>query len=251
MKLYTQKGIIHDMTSEKRIYNCGGYLVGLIKGSPEFILTALPDPYCFYTESFCKFYFRSYKRALFRRPVFSAPLRTKNILKNLVDKKFFLEGRGITYRDTVRSILDQASFWPFVVSGRITEHLLEMMPDYYAALCDQSLLSELERKVLEIITAKEIQREGKSLRIIHGKDTYKAFYVTMDYLVSVFGRKGYTKEEIYDSLASLYEQHCIYFLDKEPSVFYEPPIPESALEIFNIGDDLGLPFLGEERRGLI
>ena len=241
--MYIQKGRIEYMNDEEAVFHCGTYLASLKKGSPEYVLVAglIQDSYQFLDEGSIESLLRLYRMLILKNPLKRIPLRAAKVLPKLLDGHLFLKGTGNTRQEAIYSILDQVSLWPFVVPGTESENLPYQIPNYFAALQDKDSLPPLEKNILNIVTGKALVTRDLSPRETHGEESHKKYYVTMETLCRFFCANGETKESVYQAVQSLYEKHCIYFLDKGPFELYKPFEPDIAITIYRTGEDLGLP----------
>ena len=247
-KMYIQKGKIYYMTKEEQVYFCGTYLVSIAEGSPEAMVVSglVPDTYSFLDEKKLVKIINIYKKLLVKDFKTRRKIRPKAILKNLVSGHLFLEGSGRDEKEAIRNLLDQVSIWPMVVPGTDYEELPDLMPEYFHALKNPRTLSAIERKILDHICMKSVLMQDESPRVIHGKESHKAFYSTIDSLTAYFAGEGISRDEIYLAVERLYKKHCIYFFDKEPFELYADYEPKIAITVYRTGKNIGLY---EERRG--
>lgn len=242
IRMYIQKGKIYYANKKEQVHFCGTYLLSLAKGSPEELLVSglIPDNYTFLKEETMTKALNVYKRLIIGDLRTRLKVRPKTVLKNLVDGHFFICGTGRDEKEAIRNILDQVSLWPIVVPGTEYEELPNLMPEYFHALKNPRTLSAIETKIMDHIYEKSALVQKSEPRVIHGKQSHKAFYVTIDSLAATFADEKISRDEIYLAVERLYKKHCIYFFDKEPFELYKDYEPKNAITIYRIGENLGL-----------
>ncbi len=142
----------------------------------------------------------------------------KEIIKKMKEAGLIFYGCGETKSQAIRQILDQSAFIPTVRDGTADADIVKEAPDYYKALLQKNLLTELEQDVLSWITSKDAILRKHSRKTIYNTEVAEKFYCTMKTLRDSACFASHSMDELYAAVASLYQKHCIVLTDRIPKV---------------------------------